>query len=191
MIKLSFDGKYLTFMNDNSDKQYIRRLRYTNLSEFERLMIEYISSLDTVVEEGVSEWAMEASGLRIPESKLPKGLEIKDDTIIIGDKNKLLQLISSSDITVNGNKIVFSQKTEDGHQLIILGNQDSLKGTLTTGEISELIYIDGNDKLQIGSDKAQTNINSSGDVTINGDKVVATTDNVIGVNDKVQLKCNL
>lgn len=67
---------------------------------------------------------------------------------------------------------------EEGRKVLQLNNHDSLSGVSTTGEGANLIMMSKWDKVDIGSSKFPVNLNTNGTVTINDDKVVATTDQI-------------
>ena len=76
----------------------------------------------------------------------------------------------------------------DNRKFIQLANHDSISGIMTNGDAGNLIMMSKWDKVDIGTSKVPCNLNAiDGVVTINDDKVVATTEDVQNAVSEIDL----
>ena len=75
----------------------------------------------------------------------------------------------------------------DNRKFIQLANHDALSGVSTTGDGANLIMMSKWDKVDIGTAKYPMNLNTNDVVTINDDKVVATTEDVQNAVSEIDL----
>ena len=72
----------------------------------------------------------------------------------------------------------------DNRKFIQLANHDSISGVMTNGDAGNLIMMSKWDKVDVGTSKVPCNLNAiDGVVTINDDKVIATTDLIPDVSN--------
>ena len=75
----------------------------------------------------------------------------------------------------------------DNRKFIQLANHDALSGISTTGDGANLIMMSKWDKVDIGTSKYPCNLNTNDVITINDDKVVATTEDVENAVGQIDL----
>ena len=76
----------------------------------------------------------------------------------------------------------------DNRKFIQLANHDSISGIMTNGDAGNLIMMSKWDKVDVGTSKVPCNLNAvDGVVTINDDKVVATTEDVQNAVSEIDL----
>ena len=76
----------------------------------------------------------------------------------------------------------------DNRKFIQLANYDSISGIMTNGDAGNLIMMSKWDKVDIGTSKVPCNLNAiDGVVTINDDKVVATTEDIQNAVSEIDL----
>lgn len=135
MLYLTFEDGYLIFTSDDSDNQYVRRVEISKLSEFELLLIRYISELDDRID---------TISLEIPD-------------------------ISGLDLS---NYVQYTNK-EDGTRSIVLQEDEELEG-----EYGSLICETDGYRVDVGNVMLPLNLNTEERVTINGEAIVATLDDI-------------
>lgn len=131
------------------------------------------------------------------------GLASKDDIHIVeegaalqaGDEQHEFNIKSGGRVTVNSNNEVVTYTPypgETGRKMLVLANNDSLTGTKTDGTGAPLAFMSKWDKIEIGNSTTSLNLNSlNGEITINDDKVVATTDQIPEAYDDTSLRNEL
>lgn len=106
------------------------------------------------------------------------GIKVDNQTTIVGTDGTL---------KVNTEQIV-PYALYDNRKFIQLANHDALSGVSTTGDGANLIMMSKWDKVDIGTSKYPCNLNAiDGIVTINDDKVVATTEDVQNAISEIDL----
>ena len=75
----------------------------------------------------------------------------------------------------------------DNRKFIQLANHDALSGISTTGDGANLIMMSKWDKVDIGTSKYPCNLNTNDVITINDDKVIATTEDVENAVGQIDL----
>lgn len=112
-----------------------------------------------------------------------------------GDEQHEFNIKSGGRVTVNSANEVVTYTPypgETGRKMLVLANNDSLTGTKTDGTGAPLAFMSKWDKIEIGNSTTSLNLNSlNGEITINDDKIVATTDQIPEAYDDTQLRNEL
>ena len=132
----------------------------------------------------------------VKESELPTQYIVEEGAALqAGDEQHEFNIKSGGRVTVNSNNEVVTYTPypgETGRKMLVLANNDSLTGTKTDGTGAPLAFMSKWDKIEIGNSTTSLNLNSlNGEITINDDKVVATTDQIPEAYDDTQLRNEL
>ena len=119
----------------------------------------------------------------VKESELPKQYIVEEGAALqAGDEQHEFNIKSGGRVTVNSvNEVVTytPYPGEEGRKMLVLANNDSLTGTKTDGTGAPLAFMSKWNKIEIGNSTTSLNLNSlNGEITINDDKIVATTDQI-------------
>lgn len=119
----------------------------------------------------------------VKESELPKQYIVEEGAALqAGDEQHEFNIKSGDRVTVNSvNEVVTytPYPGEEGRKMLVLANNDSLTGTKTDGTGAPLAFMSKWNKIEIGNSTTSLNLNSlKGEITINDDKIVATTDQI-------------
>lgn len=174
-------GSSAVHMNLNSkdaitvnDKDTV--LTDANYSEF--ITIPSLEGLAT--EESVrAQIAQEVEDRQAADSSLTAAVGLKQNALTVDGQ----KLILTDDVLELGADVVVMQNPWDpnlpNRRHIVLKNHDSIVGTMTTGDNGSLIMMSKWDKVDIGTTKAQMNLNSpNGVIQVNDDAVVVTSANI-------------
>lgn len=146
-----------------------------NYSEF--ITIPSLEGLAT--EESVrAQIAQEAEDRQAADSSLTAAIGLKQNAITVDGQ----KLILTGDVLELGADVVVMQNPWDpdlpNRRHIVLKNHDSIVGTMTTGDNGSLIMMSKWDKVDIGTTKAQMNLNSpDGVIQVNDEATVLTSAN--------------
>ena len=132
----------------------------------------------------------------VKESELPTQYIVEEGAALqAGDEQHEFNIKSGGRVTVNSNNEVVTYTPypgETGRKMLVLANNDSLTGTKTDGTGAPLAFMSKWDKIEIGNSITSLNLNSlNGEITINDDKVIATTDQIPEAYDDTQLRNEL
>lgn len=147
-----------------------------NYSEF--ITIPSLEGLAT--EESVqAQIAQEVEDRQAADSSLTAAIGLKQNALTVDGQ----KLILTDDVLELGADVVVMQNPWDpdlpNRRHIVLKNHDSIVGTMTTGDNGSLIMMSKWDKVDIGTTKAQMNLNSpNGVIQVNDDAVVVTSANI-------------
>lgn len=147
-----------------------------NYSEF--ITIPSLEGLAT--EESVrAQIAQEAEDRQAADSSLTAAVGLKQNALTVDGQ----KLTLTDDVLELGADVVVMQNPWDpnlpNRRHIVLKNHDSIVGTMTTGDNGSLIMMSKWDKVDIGTTKAQMNLNSpDGVIQVNDDAVVVTSANI-------------
>lgn len=174
-------GSTSVHMNLNSkdavtvnDKDIV--LTDANYSEF--ITIPSLEGLAT--EESVqAQIAQEAEDRQNADSSLTAAIGLKQNALTVDGQ----KLVLTDDVLELGADVVVMQNPWDpqlpDRRHIVLKNHDSIVGTMTTGDNGSLLMMSKWDKVDIGTTKAQMNLNSpNGVIQVNDDAVVVTSANI-------------
>lgn len=119
----------------------------------------------------------------VKESELPTQYIVEEGAALqAGDEQHEFNIKSGGRVTVNSANEVVTYTPypgEEGRKMLVLANNDSLTGTKTDGTGAPLAFMSKWDKIEIGNSTTSLNLNSlNGEITINDDKIVATTDQI-------------
>ena len=147
-----------------------------NYSEF--ITIPSLEGLAT--EESVqAQIAQEAEDRQAADSSLTAAIGLKQNAITVDGQ----KLVLTNDVLELGADVVVMQNPWDPNlpdrRHIVLKNHDSIVGTMTTGDNGTLIMMSKWDKVDVGTTKAQMNLNSpNGVIQVNDEAVVVTSANI-------------
>lgn len=147
-----------------------------NYSEF--ITIPSLEGLAT--EESVqAQIAQEAEDRQAADSSLTAAIGLKQNVITVDGQ----KLVLTGDVLELGADVVVMQNPWDpnlpNRRHIVLKNHDSIVGTMTTGDNGTLIMMSKWDKVDVGTTKAQMNLNSpNGVIQVNDEAVVVTSANI-------------
>ncbi len=147
-----------------------------NYSEF--ITIPSLEGLAT--EESVqAQIAQEAEDRQNADSSLTAAIGLKQNAITVDGQ----KLVLTGDVLELGADVVVMQNPWDPNlpdrRHIVLKNHDSIVGTMTTGDNGSLIMMSKWDKVDVGTTKAQMNLNSpNGVIQVNDEAVVVTSANI-------------
>ena len=147
-----------------------------NYSEF--ITIPSLEGLAT--EESVrAQIAQEVEDRQAADSSLTAAVGLKQNALTVDGQ----KLILTDNVLELGADVVVMQNPWDpnlpNRRHIVLKNHDSIVGTMTTGDNGSLIMMSKWDKVDIGTTKAQMNLNSpNGVIQVNDDAVVVTSANI-------------
>ena len=132
----------------------------------------------------------------VKESELPTQYIVEEGAALqAGDEQHEFNIKSGGRVTVNSNNEVVTYTPypgETGRKMLVLANNDSLTGTKTDGTGAPLAFMSKWDKIEIGNSTTSLNLNSlNGEITINDDKVIATTDQIPEAYNDTQLRNEL
>lgn len=106
------------------------------------------------------------------------------DSLQVGKADKDLNLNTTDNkVMINSyGTVIYSTPYpgDETRQVVQFKNNDQLSGVTTTGAGVPLIFMSKWDKVEVGGSGAPLNLNTNGNVTINDDKIVATTDQIPG-----------
>ena len=124
----------------------------------------------------------------ITEEDLPKQHIVEEGAAYqIGDEQHEVNIKTSGRVTINStNELVkyTPYPGEEGRKMLVLANNDSITGTKVDGTGSPLIFMSKWDKVEVGGSGVALNLNSTdGQITINDDKVIATTDQIPDISE--------
>lgn len=147
-----------------------------NYSEF--ITIPSLDGLAT--EESVrAQIAQEVEDRQAADSSLTAAIGLKQNALTVDGQ----KLVLTDDVLELGADVVVMQNPWDpqlpNRRHIVLKNHDSIVGTMTTGDNGSLLMMSKWDKVDIGTTKAQMNLNSpDGVIQVNDDAVVVTSANI-------------
>lgn len=147
-----------------------------NYSEF--ITIPSLEGLAT--EESVqAQIAQEVEDRQAADSSLTAAIGLKQNAITVDGQT----LVLTDDVLELGADVVVMQNPWDpnlpNRRHIVLKNHDSVVGTMTTGDNGSLIMMSKWDKVDVGTTKAQMNLNSpNGVIQVNDEAVVVTSANI-------------
>lgn len=123
--------------------------------------------------------AQEVEDRQAADSSLTAAIGLKQNALTVDGQ----KLILTDDVLELGADVVVMQNPWDpnlpNRRHIVLKNHDSIVGTMTTGDNGSLIMMSKWDKVDIGTTKAQMNLNSpNGVIQVNDDAVVVTSANI-------------
>ena len=123
--------------------------------------------------------AKETEDRAAADSDLTAAIGLKQNVITVDGKTLTL----TNDVLELGEDVVVLQNPWDpqlpNRRHIVLKNHDSIVGTMTNGENGTLIMMSKWDKVDIGTTKAQMNLNSpDGVIQVNDDAIVVTSANI-------------
>ena len=129
----------------------------------------------------------------ITEEDLPKQYILEEGAAYqIGDEQHEVNIKTSGRVTINSaNELVkyTPYPGEEGRKMLVLANNDSITGMKVDGTGSPLIFMSKWDKVEVGGSGVALNLNSTdGQITINDDKVIATTEALDTKADKTELE---
>lgn len=170
-VPLNLNSKTAVTVND---KDIV--LTDANYSEF--ITIPSLEGLAT--EESVqAQIAQEAEARQAADSSLTAAIGLKQNVITVDGQ----KLVLTNDVLELGADVVVMQNPWDpnlpNRRHIVLKNHDSIVGTMTTGDNGTLIMMSKWDKVDVGTTKAQMNLNSpNGVIQVNDEAVVVTSANI-------------
>lgn len=170
-VPLNLNSKAAVTVND---KDIV--LTDANYSEF--ITIPSLEGLAT--EESVqAQIAQEAEDRQAADSSLTAAIGLKQNALTVDGQ----KLVLTNDVLELGADVVVMQNPWDpnlpNRRHIVLKNHDSIVGTMTTGDNGTLIMMSKWDKVDVGTTKAQMNLNSpNGVIQVNDEAVVVTSANI-------------
>lgn len=169
-VHMNLNSKDAVTVNDKDTV-----LTDANYREF--ITIPSIEGLAT--EESVqAQIAQEVEDRHAADSSLTAAIGLKQNTLTVDGQ----KLILTDDVLELGADVVVMQNPWDpdlpNRRHIVLKNHDSIVGTMTTGDNGSLIMMSKWDKVDIGTTKAQMNLNSpDGVIQVNDEATVLTSAN--------------
>lgn len=150
-----------------------------NFSEFVTIPSTEGFATEAAVDEVKAQIAKETEDRVAADSDLTAAIGLKQNAITVDGKTLTL----TNDILELGEDVVVLQNPWDpnlpNRRHIVLKNHDSIVGTMTNGENGTLIMMSKWDKVDIGTTKAQMNLNSpDGVIQVNDDAIVVTSANI-------------
>lgn len=138
---------------------------YTKLEVDEKLSAQYTSLYNEVLT------AREAIQQNL------QSIEAVDTRLTTAEEDILL---NKNNIESINNELTTTVKYSlwDNRKFIQLDNHDALSGVTTTGDGANLIMLSKWDVVDIGTNKLHMNLNTVDTITINDDKIVATTEDI-------------
>lgn len=157
---------------------------------------EIIINLDGTIIEGSSNIKLTLLSLESDLSQYALKSDIPTQYIVeegaalqAGNEQHEFNIKSGGRVTINSNNEVVTYTPypgETGRKMLVLANNDSLTGTKTDGTGSPLIFMSKWDKIEVGGSSTPLNLNSStGEITINDSKTIATTDLIEALEQRV------
>ena len=150
-----------------------------NFSEFVTIPSTEGFATEAAVDEVKAQIAKETEDRVAADSDLTAAIGLKQNAITVDGKTLTL----TNDVLELGEDVVVLQNPWDpqlpNRRHIVLKNHDSIVGTMTNGENGTLIMMSKWDKVDIGTTKAQMNLNSpDGVIQVNDDAIVVTSANI-------------
>lgn len=173
-VHMNLNSKDAVTVNDKDTV-----LTNANFSEFITIPSTEGFATETALNDALAKISKETEERVAADSSLTTAIGMKQNAITVdGEK-----LTLNNDVLGLGADVVVMQNPWDpnlpNRRHIVLKNHDSVVGTMTNGDNGSLIMMSKWDKVDIGTIKAQMNLNSpNGVVQVNDNAVVVTSDNI-------------